>query len=187
MTLTRITSFACGAVLMLLPALEALGKPPPWAPAHGYRAKGDPFYVGYTGRQWPRDYGILGGRCNTDEVLAAVGAVAGGVIGGRVSSPENRVIATILGAVIGGVIGAEVGNRIDDRDRACIAQSLELARTGQTVRWTNPDTGVSYAVKPVQDLADGCREFELSARDGTRSRPTRVTGCSAQPGAWSFR
>jgi surface antigen len=166
-------------------------------PAHGYRAKNDPFYVGYTGHQWHRDYGIIGGRCNTDEVLAAVGAVAGGAIAGSVAQPQDRAIAgsvaqpqdraiaAVVGAIIGGVIGAQIGDHLDERDRACIGHSLELARTGQTIRWTNPDTGYGYRVKPVQDLADGCREFELERTDGRRSSPARMRACAAGPGAWS--
>src|SRR3989304_2554462 len=56
----------------------ALSDPPPWAPAHGWRKKNDPHYVGYTGKKWERDYGIIGGRCHT----AAVGAALGGAVGG---------------------------------------------------------------------------------------------------------
>ncbi len=167
-------------------ALEALAAPPPWAPAHGYRAKNEAFYVGYTGHEWRHDYGILGGRCNTDEILAVAGAVTGGVIGGKVAKPENRTVGVLVGAVLGGLIGAKIGDRIDDRDRACIGHSLELARTGQSIRWTNPATGFSYQVKPVSDLAGGCRQFELRT-DGKRAKPTKLQACSKNSGAWAFR
>ena len=36
--------------------MPALSQPPPHAPAHGWRKKNDPYYVGYTGRQWERDF-----------------------------------------------------------------------------------------------------------------------------------
>jgi surface antigen len=142
--------------------------------------------VGYTGRQWGHDYGILDGRCNTDEILAVAGAVTGGIVGGKIASPENRVVGVLVGAVIGGVVGAEIGDRFDDNDRACMGHSLELARTGQVVRWTNPATGLSYQVKPVTDLADGCRQFELARKDGKRSRPEKLLACSRDAGTWSF-
>lgn len=186
MRCSRFSFSGLGLVLGLLVAASAWAKPPPWAPAHGYRAKNDPFYVGYTGRQWQRDYGILAGRCNTDDILAAVGAVAGGVIGGRVASPDTRVVGVVVGAIIGGVIGDRIGDRIDERDRACVGHSLELARTGQTVRWTNPATGLAYDVRPVRDLADGCREFELVVRDGKRGKPAKLRGCSRGTGSWSI-
>jgi len=182
----RITAIALTVVMTLVCSAELLAKPPPWAPAHGYRAKNDPFYVGYAGHQWNRDYGILGGRCNTDEILAVTGAVAGGVIGGRVAKPEDRVVATILGAVIGGVIGNAIGDRLDERDRACIGHSLELARTGQTVRWTNPKSGFSYQVTPVRDHADGCREFQLVRKGRDPTEPALLRSCSRDTGTWTL-
>ena len=67
------------------PVMRGLADPPPHAPAHGWRKKNDPYYVGYTGRQWTDDYGIRSGRCDRDRshMATAVGAVAGGVIGDR--------------------------------------------------------------------------------------------------------
>jgi len=43
--------------------VPAPADPPPWAPAHGWRKKNDPNYVGYTGKKWDKDYGIIEGRC----------------------------------------------------------------------------------------------------------------------------
>lgn len=178
---TPLLSLSCGILLGLGMAASAFGKPPPWAPAHGYRAK----YAGYSGHGWDRDYGVLGGRCNTDEILAAAGAVAGGVIANR-TAPDNRTVATILGAVIGGVIGNEIGDRIDERDRACIGHSLELVPAGQSVRWENSASGLSYQLRPVRDLANGCREFELTAGKGKHARPAKLRGCARSTGSWSL-
>lgn len=164
-----------------------LAAPPPWAPAHGARKKQERVYVGYSQREWPADYGVTSGRCNTDDVLGALGAVAGGVIGNRVADPGNRAVATIVGAVIGGVVGHQVGDRIDARDRACVGQSLELARTGQTVRWVNPDSGLSYAVTPVRDRDRGCRDFDLRVSPDGRGTAVRVVGCTDAAGGWSLR
>jgi surface antigen len=125
-------------------------------------------------------------RHSQDEILAVAGAVSGGVIGGKVASPENRAVGVLVGAVLGGLIGAKIGDRIDERDRACIGHALELARTGQSVRWTNPTTGLGYQMKPVSDLAGGCRQVELRT-DGRRSKPTTLQACSKNSGAWSFR
>jgi hypothetical protein len=43
-------------------APSAHADPPSWAPAHGWRKKHDPDYVGYTGKKWPDDYGVVSGR-----------------------------------------------------------------------------------------------------------------------------
>ena len=85
MTRLRRSCAAMAGVLISLAiaAPVSLADPPPHAPAHGWRKKNDPYYVGYTGRQWTDDYGIRSGRCDRDRshVATAVGAVAGGVIG----------------------------------------------------------------------------------------------------------
>jgi surface antigen len=176
-----LSNFAIGTVL---------AAPPPWAPAHGVRKKQERMYVGYSQREWPADYGVTSGRCNTDDVLAAVGAVAGGVIGNRVADPGNRTIATIVGIVIGGVVGDRIGDRIDARDRACVGHSLELARTGQTVRWVNPESGLSYAVTPVRDRESGRRTggaapcgwwaAPIRPADGPCGRPLRCRRASSR-------
>ncbi len=174
------------ASLCSLLTLEALADPPPWAPAHGRRAKDGSVYAGYSGREWSRDYGVLGGRCNTEEVLTVVGAVAGGVIGNRTSSPENRTIATLAGAIIGGVVGHRIGEAIDERDRACIGHSLELVGTGRYVEWQNPATGAWYQVRPLRDIDRRCREFELHSRLGKgKGQKERLRACRDDDGRWN--
>src|SRR5438045_3685546 len=101
--------------------------PPPWAPAHGWRKKNDPNYVGYTGKQWPKDYGILDGRCNTAAVGAVLGGVVGGAIGSQVGSGDNRPVAMVVGTVLGAVIGSKIGADIDNGDRGCMGHAFELA------------------------------------------------------------
>ena len=60
---------ACAAIVsafvagLILPG-TAIADPPAHAPAHGWRAKNDPYYVGYTGRHWTDDYGIRGEHCD---------------------------------------------------------------------------------------------------------------------------
>ncbi len=194
---------AGGGALVATTSPSALADPPRHAPAHGWRRKHDDRdddhdddrdhdrdhrrYDGYTGDDWDRDYGVRSGHCNTDQILAAVGAVAGGVIGNRTASEGNRTVATIVGAIIGGVVGAKVGDAIDDRDRACIGHSLELVHTGRTVYWTNPRSGIGYLVRPTRDISDGCREFELVADRGGRKSSQTMQACRTRDGAWQYR
>lgn len=98
MRMSRVSPSVLGLLCACLALDLASAAPPPWAPAHGWRAKNDPFYVGYAGRQWSEDYGVTAGRCNTDSVLAAIGATAGAVIGNRAAREEHRTVATIVGA-----------------------------------------------------------------------------------------
>lgn len=178
------------ALLMAgLLAAPAMADPPAHAPAHGYRDKGKNKsagrYKGYTGVEWEEDYGVRSGRCNTDTVLAAVGAVGGAVIANRTASPENRTIATIVGAVAGGLLGNAVGDAIDDGDRGCMGHALEVGAIGQRISWTNPRTRVAYALTPVADLKDGCRRFEY--RPGANAKAETMVACRRDGAAWAIR
>src|SRR5258707_14891624 len=116
MHLTRFLLVAA-ATLVALPE-PVVADPPPWAPAHGWRKKNDPNYVGYTGTKWENDYGVLAGRCDAAKVGTVLGGVAGGVIGSQVAKDSpNRPVAILVGTVIGAVIGNKIGTEIDSGDR----------------------------------------------------------------------
>ena len=175
MNISRCMTVAASALAALLAVPAALADPPSHAPAHGWRKKNDPYYVGYTGRQWSDDYGIRGGRCDRDRVGAALGAVVGGAIGAAASDGADdaeRVIAILAGATIGAVIGHEIGDDMDDDDRACFGHSLELLDDGREVRWDGSRQGIAYVLTPDRKFErDGrtCRHFTLvSTRDGRR-------------------
>lgn len=181
--------------LLLVAAVAApvLADPPAHAPAHGYRAKEGSKearkearkYRGYTGVEWKEDYGVRGGRCNTDTVLATIGAAGGAIIGNRTASAENRVVATIVGAIIGGVVGNEVGEAIDNTDRACIGHALEVGAAGRNITWTNPKTGLVHVMQPTADLKDGCRRFDY--RVGPKGKASSLVACRSAEAAWSIR
>jgi surface antigen len=174
----------------VLAPVPSPAQPPDHAKAHGWRKKNDPNYVGYTGKRWEKDYGVVEGRCNT----AAVGAVLGGAVGAAVGSradKEDRPIAIIVGTAIGAVIGSKIGQSVDEHDRACMGHSLELAGRKQTVVWTNSKTGVTYQVTPTRNFQDGkehCREFttELSGKGKKKEQVTGVA-CRARNGEWVFK
>jgi surface antigen len=174
----------------LLP-LPSPAEPPPHAKAHGWRKKNDPNYVGYTGKRWEKDYGVVSGRCNTAEVGAVVGGAVGGAIGSR-AEKEHRAVAIILGTAIGAVIGSKIGQSIDEADRACMGHSLELAAKKETVVWTNSATGVTYRVTPTRNFQDGtqhCREFTTVLSSSKNNRKDQVSGvaCRRSGGEWDFR
>jgi surface antigen len=177
------------AVLVPVPSPA---EPPPHAKAHGWRKKNDPNYVGYTGKKWEKDYGIIEGTCNTAAVGAVVGAVVGGVVGSR-AEKENRPVAMVLGTAIGAVIGAKIGEKIDQSDRGCMGHSLELASVKKTVVWTNSTTGVTYRLTPTRNFTEGnqpCREFttELASGKG-KKKNDKVSGvaCRRANGEWIFK
>ena len=176
-------------LLALLPTLVS-AEPPPWAPAHGWRKKNDPNYVGYTGKKWDRDYGVVEGRCNTKAIGAVVGGVVGGVVGSRVGEGDARPVAILLGTAIGAIIGSKIGQEIDNADRACFGHALELAGEKKTVVWKNEATGVSYRLTPTRNIGDQskpCREFTTTVSTGKKKDQVKGVACRRGNGDWEFK
>ena len=147
-------------------------KPPPWAPAHGYRNKHEnyEYNVGYA-----KDLEIFEGRCNYEKAGTILGAVIGGVLGSKVGDGDGKKIMTVAGTILGAVIGKRVGARLDEQDRYCTGQALEHAKNGQAVAWHNPETKIAYVVTPVSSYRQGdtlCRQFtvETTASNGSSSK-----------------
>lgn len=188
------------AALALIVAIPCavLAAPPDWAPAHGWRKKHDPTYAGYrgySGRDWDSDYGIESGACDRSKVGQVLGGVAGGVVGGVIGSEvskgspnANRNIAIVVGTVIGATIGSEIGRRMDKTDRSCVGHSLELAEIGRSVRWTNPNTRVTYQLTPLNEVPrqDGCRSFRLVAHGNFGLSEGRTVACPDDNGVWTL-
>jgi surface antigen len=170
--------------------VPAPADPPPWAPAHGWRKKNDPNYVGYTGKKWDKDYGIIEGRCNSAAVGAVLGGAVGGVVGSRVADKQDRPVAIVVGTVLGAVIGAKIGQKIDEGDRGCWGHALELAGERKTVVWTNQATGVNYRLTPTRNFQDGkrpCREFTTLVSVGNRKDTVKGVACRRGGGEWEIR
>ena len=172
-----------------LVATAAFAEPPEHAKAHGWRKKNDPNYVGYTGRTWERDYGVLEGTCHRKEIGTVLGAVVGGAIGSQVGDGSGRTVAIIVGSVIGAAIGREIGRDLDDSDRACVGHALELAKAGQRVRWVNEATGVTYVIAPqaAAKQGDACRTYALTmSRDG-KTKTSNGKACRVKDGTWQMQ
>jgi len=167
----------------------ARAEPPAHAPAHGWRKKNDPTYVGYTGTKWERDYQIASGSCNREEIGAVVGGVIGGVIGAQNSSAENRTVAVIIGTAVGALIGSRIGRSLDDADRGCFGHVLEIGAAGRPVKWSNPTTGVAYVLVPGagKDVkGKACRQYSLTATRGKTTEKRQGTACQTAVGVWSL-
>jgi surface antigen len=181
---------AAAALTAVFATSVAHAAPPPWAPAHGYRAKHDRHYTGYagyTGYRWDRDYGISRGRCNRDDVGTVVGAVLGGAVGSRVGSGDRKVISILVGAAIGALIGREIGRDMNDSDRACMGHALEIGQMGQPIYWDGPQPGLGYTMT-VHDgfRQDGysCRNFTLERDYAGERMSQRSAACRYGDGEW---
>lgn len=171
---------AVSATLMIAaaPLASAHAEPPPWAPAHGWRAKHDdrhhhrrdrrevhvyhhydgprrdrPIYydepvIVTRGSSYACDRSLLAG--NKTLLAQILGGAGGAVAGAQFGKGTGKLAATAGGALLGVLIGTEVGSSLDAADAACAHESLEFAETGQPVVWRNPDAGAQYRVTPVR-------------------------------------
>ena len=113
------TLMAIAAAALVLPAAPAAADPPPWAPAHGNRAKHGRVYDDYGRYYEPRrvhrgDH-IWRGRdgryyCKRDNGTTGliIGAAGGALIGREVDRSGSRAEGTIIGAAIGGLLGRAI-------------------------------------------------------------------------------
>lgn len=202
-----LTAVLTGLVLSAAPVGTASADPPPWAPAHGWRAKherhdrhrrdvhvyhyhdrpaahGQPVIL----RQGPTvacDRSLLSG--NKTLLAQILGGAGGAVAGAQFGQGTGRLAATASGALLGVLLGTEVGASLDAADAACAQQALEVVETGRPVVWRNPDAGAQYTMIPTRTYETSgtyCREYTTRARVGGRTQEAYGMACRQPDGSW---
>jgi surface antigen len=196
-----------GPIMALLGALAlvwttAEAGPPPWAPAHGYRATqgGPPDHApahGWRARRGqpqapqvevyaPQDLGIDLGVCERDVIERVLEGVLEGVLGTGIGRPA-RTPEDMAGVIAEVLIGGAIGRSMDATDQLCIAQALEAAADGQQVRWTGTG-GTAYRLEPVHSFRDAagrpCREYVIEAEGQGFYERRLGLACRADHGGW---
>lgn len=157
---------------IFLPTANAT--PPDHAPAHGYRKKtGD--YVGYTGRQWTNDFGVLHGNCDASDLASSIG-----------TKGSTDQAAVILIEAIFRQTFPEAANSVDlTLDSYCFGHTLELVPSGQSVYWKNQATGTDIYLTPGKE-SDNCRTYNgIKVTQGKKVRFSG-TACSSRQGQWKI-
>lgn len=170
------------------------GGPPPWAPAHGYRAKqGYHYHVAdlpYIERlpALPLDLGV--GRCNREVLGRLAGGAIGGLAGAQIGDGRGRLAAVAAGTLIGVLLGGEVGRTMDRADALCADQAFEHAPDGQAITWSSEDGRERYQIVPQDTIHGGdgryCREYTARSTVGGRLVTTYGTACRQSDGAWKL-
>ncbi len=114
----RKTLLAIAAAALTVPAAPAFADPPPWAPAHGKRAKdarydrygryAQPVVLTRNDRVWRGDDGRYYCRRDNGTTGLIVGAAAGALLGRAIDGGRERTLGTIIGAAGGALIGREI-------------------------------------------------------------------------------
>ena len=106
------TILAIAAAAVALPAAPALADPPPWAPAHGKRAKQayqQRYYQSPRGVQyWQGDDGRYYCKRSNGTTGLIIGAAAGALAGRAIDTRGERTTGTILGAAAGALLGRQI-------------------------------------------------------------------------------
>lgn len=109
---------AAALVAMSISASPALADPPPWAPAHGHRAKQaiydrdgryyEPRRLSRSDRIWRGGDGQYHCRRDNGTTGLIIGGAVGALLGRELDGGRDRTLGTILGAAGGGLLGRAI-------------------------------------------------------------------------------
>ncbi|MGJ3259558.1 MAG: RT0821/Lpp0805 family surface protein [Rhodospirillales bacterium] len=142
--------------------------------------------------------GLLSG-CVTDQgnkqtMGTLLGAGLGGFAGSKIGGGKGQLAATAAGVVLGGLLGNNVGQSLDRADQAYAMRAQDRAMNapvGQTISWSNPDSGNYGTVTPTRTSTDTrtgayCREYQTEVIVGGESQVGYGTACRQPDGDWKI-
>jgi hypothetical protein len=182
-----LTGLALGAWLAgaLLPGAtagaQATASSAPTAPKSGD-------FRGFSGVHWPLDFDVRKGHCDRERITENPrhsGAMAS--LGQR--RELSRSAAMLVGARLPDLLPTGLGAEVDEGDRACMGQVLELGASGRWVSWDNGATGIHYEMRPDagrDGIAGACRAFRLKASGNYHRAKRTAMACESGPGLWQL-
>ncbi|MFO0110183.1 MAG: RT0821/Lpp0805 family surface protein [Alphaproteobacteria bacterium] len=135
-----------------------------------------------------------GGGITKADVGTLAGAGLGAWAGSNVGSGAGRTAAIAVGALAGAGIGRELGASLDRADMAYFnraqQQALETSQPGQTLPWSNQQSGNSGTFTPSNyyQTAEGtyCREFQQTITVGGKTEKAFGRACRQPDGSWQI-
>jgi surface antigen len=128
------------------------------------------------------------------DIGGALGAITGGVLASNIGSGKGQLAAVGVGTLVGALIGSSIGQSLDQADMVYADRANQQAHTapvGQTISWSNPQTGNSGSITPLRDGYDRnsgsfCREYEqVIFVDGQQATGTGIA-CKQPDGRWEI-
>lgn len=145
-------------------------------------------YRGFSGTHWPSDFEVRAGHCDRNritEVPRRSDAIAS--LGQR--RALNRTAAMLIGAKVGDLLPPKFDAEIDEGDRACMGQVLELGASDKWVKWDNGATGIHFEMRPDagrDGIAGACRAFRLKVSGNYQRTKRKAMACLSAPGLWQL-
>lgn len=137
--------------------------------------------------------GACQGMQNNPKTTAGtvLGGVGGAVLGSQFGKGTGQIAATAAGTLLGAWIGSEIGSSLDaaDQQRMMSAQRQAYAApVGETIAWSNPESGHSGTVTPVREGTSSrgsyCREYRTTVDIDGRREQAYGTACQQPDGTW---
>jgi surface antigen len=121
-----------------------------------------------------------------------LGGVGGAILGSQIGKGRGRWVGGAVGGLLGAALGNRIGASLDQADMAAYDRTsqsaLESAKSGQTIAWSNPDSGNSGTITPQKTYqASGgqyCREYQQTVTVGGKKQSAYGTACRQPDGSW---
>ncbi len=132
---------------------------------------------------------------NKQIIGSLLGAGLGGWGGSKIGSGKGQLAATAAGVLIGGLMGNSLGGSLDKIDQVYAGRAQQDALgapIGQTISWSNPDTGNRGYVTPTREGHDNrtgayCREYQTEIMVGGERQSGYGTACRMPDGNWKVQ
>ncbi|HEX4879290.1 MAG TPA: hypothetical protein VFV39_05535 [Limnobacter sp.] len=134
-------------------------------------------FIGYTGKSWSHDYGVLRGQCDAQSMHASSQT-------GSLTNATARVeITPAFQGIFQSTGDTTAASQIDAH---CFGHTLELVPSGQAVRWRNPASGMGVYLSPGAKT-DTCRSYLGVTFSNGEKKKFRGEACSEQAGQWRIQ
>ncbi len=129
---------------------------------------------------------------NKSQIGGVLGGVGGAVAGAQFGKGTGRLATTATGALLGAWLGSSIGASLDEVDQMkhqqTATQAFEYGRSGVSQSWSNPDTGHSGSVTPInvvqQPNGSYCREYKQTITVDGQLQQAYGTACRQPDGTW---
>lgn len=133
-------------------------------------------FIGYTGKGWNSDFGVLRGQCEAK--LVQIEALKGTLPDHMAFVETTPSFKTIF----------PESQLVDAYavDSHCFGHTMELVPSGQAVRWLNPVSGVGVYLSPGAKT-DTCRTYLGVTIVNGEKKKFRGEVCSPSKGLWQVQ
>jgi len=130
-------------------------------------------FIGYTGKGWNNDFGVLRGQCDAKQVQAE--SLRGSLTEQMAYVESGEAFKSIFPETA--LVDAFAV------DSHCFGHTMELVPSGQAVRWINPANGIGVYLSPGAK-SDTCRTYlGVTIVNGEKTK-FRGEVCSPSKGLW---